>query len=55
MKVSGEGENPSTPGKTSQSREENKQMQPTRRRVWKLDPGHIGGRRVLSPLLSKTI
>ena len=29
MKVSGEGENPSTPGKTSQSREENKQMQPT--------------------------
>ena len=23
--------------------------------VWKLDPGHIGGRRLLSPLLSKTI
>ena len=44
------GENRSTRGKTSQSREANKQTQPTVCRVWKSNPGHIGGSRVLSPL-----
>ena len=45
------GENRSTRGKTSQNREENQQTLSTSWRwVRKSNPGHIGGRRVLSPL-----
>ena len=43
------GENRSTRGKTSHSRVENQQTQSTIwRRVQKSNPGHIGGRQVLS-------
>ena len=38
---------PEYPGKTSQSREENQQTQPTYDNGWKSNPGHIGERRVL--------
>ena len=47
------GENQSTQGKTSQSREENQQTQPTydvRSGNRTSYVGHIGGRPVLSPL-----
>ena len=50
MQVLRRGENQSTWGKASQSREENQQTQPKKLWVWKWNPGHIGGRRVLSPL-----
>ena len=45
------GENQSTQRKTSWSREENQQTQPTLWcQIWGLTSGHIGGRRVSSPL-----
>ena len=45
------GENRSDQEKTSQSRVENQQTQSTyNRRIRKSNPGHIGGRRALSPL-----
>ena len=48
------GKNRSTRRKTSRSREENQQTQPSYDHLWhqvrEWIPGHIGGRRVLSPL-----
>ena len=47
----GRGENRSTWRETSRSKRENQQQtQPTWHRRWDLNSGHIGGRRLLSPL-----